>query len=177
MDMNKFEPSEVYEEKPQRVVKQPILEDYNPDDDELPFIPGLPKHQTSNVNAPPQFLDMSNPGQYSVMNNPKPKPVQESFVDEEAAKKPNFGQAEKNKEKYGDMLKNIQDILPDAKYNTNGYSTEKALKILHDSIQMLKDIEYWIPEGKEEYINPLKKIAEPIVRALSAYVDKVEQLK
>jgi hypothetical protein len=90
---------------------------------------------------------------------------------------PNYGEAEKNKEKCDNLLSKIQNVLPDATYNIREYSTDKAIKILHDAIQMLKDIEYWIPEGKEEYINPFKKIAEPIVKALNAYVNKVEELK
>ena len=57
------------------------------------------------------------------------------------------------------------------------YAYSVALKSLHDSIKMLKEIDYWIPPAKEEYVPALKQIAAPIIKALTAYVSKVESLK
>lgn len=57
------------------------------------------------------------------------------------------------------------------------YAVGVAIESIHSAIKVLKDVEYWIPTTHEGLTPKLKEIGSPIVRALSAYAEKIDQLK
>lgn len=177
---------EVFTEEQQSVgQKAPSLEGYDPsqyEDDE-----DIAQVMKSNIRQP-QFLDLSDPSKLARperqesppqgQHNQQPQyhqPVQESFTPA-----PDIYNAEAKLEKLTSIMDKINAVagMTDADGNsTQKFAISIALKSLRDSIRMLEEIDYWIPQGKEKYVPKLKQIAAPIVKALKAYVNSVDQLK
>jgi hypothetical protein len=181
-----------YEEEPQEVANMPSqFENYNPmeDDGDLPYIPQLPhgrRSQQPKLATKPLtegFVDMNNLEQYTA------SPQQGQGVDAtqkfqqtysqfrmEAEAEPSFMDAHKKFDQMKNVLGSIGQLEPDLDAN-QAHAIGSACDSIRKAIQTLKEVEYWLPKGKEEYGPRLAKISEPIVNALTAYVNKVEQLK
>lgn len=178
-----------YEEEPQEVVGMPSqFENYNPmeDDGDLPYIPHLPngrRVQQSKIPVKPLaegFVDINNLGQYT--NNNQQTDGSQKFQQTysqfrmEAEAEPSFMDAHKKINQMRNILGSIGQMEPDLDKNES-HAIGSACESIRKAIQTLKEVEYWLPKGKEEYAPKLAKISEPIVNALTAYVNKVEQLK
>lgn len=160
---------ESYEETPQQMDMAPQIESYDPADDDIPYIPGM---GTPKTNKPPQFVDLSNPASYSNIQ-PNGAPQNESVAPVPEYKKG------LTVDKVRNMMDTMSDLTADTDSdgsNVQKYAFGVAIKSLYDAIKMLKEVDYWIPEGKQGYTESLKKIATPIVQALDAYVKKIEML-
>jgi len=191
---NEFQLPESYDETPQEMVDGgAVMEDYNPLDDDLPYIPSLGTSNSQQQNKQPQFLNLSNPENITNMvangadQNANPNATFNTQLEaEQALKNPNFKSdtfkdtAFKNKGKMASLLDQMNGIVGDSDKDSadvRKHATGVAIKHLYDAIKMLKEVDYWIPEGKEEFAKPLQKIAEPIIQALTAYVNKVSKLE
>jgi len=178
--MEEFKFGESYQEKPQEANQAPKMENYNPND-------GLGQPGVDPNNIPqPQFLDLNNPQNFSnVGNNPQQQqPYMPQYQVPQQPTGPNF-EGIKDKAGMGSKINSIMEMgdkidvdvnTGDSAVNSGKYGITKAVSSLHEAIKMLKDIDYWIPKGKEEYAPQLKKISQPITKALEAYVSKVESL-
>ena len=179
-----------YEEEPQQVQGMPAqYEAYNPmeDDGDLPYIPQLPHGQRAQQNKiatkplTEGFVDINNIGQYT--NNPQKdngstQHFRQTFSKfrMEAESEPSFTDASKKFSQMTNILSAIGDVTPSLD-TEQSHAIGAACDSIRKAIQTLKEVEYWLPKGKEEYGPKLAKISEPIVNALTAYVNKVEQLK
>jgi hypothetical protein len=173
-----------WEDVPQQTPNQPSMEDYNPDDMDLPYIPSMPSVQQ---NTPPAYIDINNIQSYSARSQPQKRNQPNAYKNyalNEGGGAPVFDaspeKAEQNLNKMTDILKKVNGQIeqtdPDD-VNLKQYAIGVAIKSMRDAIRMLQEVDYWIPTGKEEYANKLKVIGSPIAKALNAYVNKVETLK
>jgi hypothetical protein len=182
---HEYQAGESYQEEEQEVSNiPPTLENYNPEGD-IPFMPSMPQRNIKQ----PEFLDLSNPqnlagnnpNSNANPNKPKTNPYTQ-YKDNigEKSNKPNFESAENSREELGTVFDKINKISAGTQKGetvVNRYAINEVIKALHNAINKLKEVDYWIPVSKEEYSPKLKKIAEPIVNAMSAYVNKIEKLK
>lgn len=196
-----YQPGESYVEQEQQIVENgaPTMESYNPaeDDGMMPYIPSG-QTQSPQQNYQPQgqapmqgFIDLDQLGQQKMQaqqeavqqnpnNNPNQQYQQNLSQMSQAPLGPNSMSAHKNLEILENAMGLVQDIASTTKKEGDSnrvYATDVALKSLHGAVSALKEIEYWIPEGKEEYVPKLKQISKPIVDALQQYTDTIERLK
>lgn len=185
-----YQQGESYNEEYQQYVDStPEMESYDPslDDSDLPYMPsmgGVNQYQAYQQHAqrpnPSQgFIDLSNPQSYAVMNEaPMQNPIP-AMMQSPQDVRPNFGGAQTNMSMLSGVLSKIGNIVdesdPQGK-SVKNYATAVAIKNLKTACQMLKEVDLWIPEGKEEYAPKLKKIAQPITQALDAYIQKINEL-
>jgi len=186
----KYQPAESYYEEEQRDVRGAAqqMESYNPmeDDGDLPYIPSLgvgksmqPKMETKDIRE--AFVDINNMHQYtsapknSVDSNQKYQQTYSKYQ-MEAQAEPSFTDASKKFGQMRDILSTIGQLQPDMETN-QAYAIEEASKSIRRAIEVLQDVQYWLPKGKEEYAIPLERISQPIVKALSAYAQKIDELK
>jgi len=196
-DNQEYQPGESYTEEEQQFVEGgvPEMESYNPDDDDsmMPYIPSsqgssplTEQQQTPRGNNPMQgFIDLDQLGD---SQSQKPQQTQQDMVNQYQTNlaqntqpsQPTEMGAMKNLELLESVMDSVEAISNTTQKQGDSnrvYATDATLKSLHSAITALKEIEYWIPEGKEEYVPKLKQIAKPIVDALSSYVSTIERLK
>ena len=189
MEFPQYRQPEVFTEEQQRFVgkKAPTLEGYNPnefdDDDDVSQVmqPTIRK---------PQFLDLSDPsklarpeGQPITSQGGYPQPQrqqQPQYTQEPYTAGPDINNAEAKFEKLSSIMDKINEVA--GTVDADGKSTQKfaisvAIKSMNDTIRMFEEIDYWIPQGKEMYVQKLKQIAAPIHKALKAYVNSINKLK
>ena len=194
-----YQPGESYVEQEQQFIESgaPTMESYNPaeDDGMMPYIPSTQQGQSnpqqmyqpqgqSNMQG---FIDLDQLGQQkmqaqqeAVQNNPNQQYQQNLIQMNQAPSGSNSMSAHKNLEILENAMNLVQDIASTTKKDGDSnrvYATDVALKSLYGAVSALKEIEYWIPEGKEEYVPKLTQIAKPIVDALQQYTDTIERLK
>lgn len=173
-----------WEDIPQQTPNQPSMEDYNPDDVDLPYIPSM---QSVQQNTPPAYIDINNIQSYSARSQPQKRnqgnPYKQYALNEGGGE-PVFDvsreTAEENLNKMTDILKKVNGQIEQTDADSKDlkqYAIGVAIKSMRDAIRMLQEVDYWIPSGKEEYASKLKAIGNPIAKALTAYVNKVETLK
>jgi hypothetical protein len=189
-------PAEHMVEQEQEFSEAPTMESYNPmeDDGDLPYIPSMPQStgmfnqqpMQSQVNPTSGFIDVNNIQNYSNTGQQQQNQMNPNMqfnqnltaMNEQAA--PNFNTAQQNIQKLTGIMGQVNEIAGSTDNEGNDvqrYAYSVAMKSLHDTIKMLKEIDYWIPPSKEEYAPALKQISAPIIKALTAYVTKVESLK
>jgi len=56
------------------------------------------------------------------------------------------------------------------------FALNKALTAFNDAINMLDNVDMWLPTGREHLANQLKPISAPISKALKAYLNKVQNM-
>lgn len=202
MDENQeYVPGESYMEQEQQMVTGDISsETYNPaeDDGMMPYIPTGQSQQPQQTyqpqgQAPMQgFIDLDQLGQQAQQGQQMQQPNQQAQYNPNQQYQQNLAQmnmapegpsalsAHKNLEILENAMGMVQDIASTTKKEGDSnrvYATDVALKSLHGAITALSEIEYWIPEGKEEYVPKLNQIAKPIVDALKNYTDTIERIK
>ena len=183
MSNKEFEFGESYQEENQSM-DAPILENYQ-DTNGM----GQPGINPNNMNQPP-YLDLNDPASFATGGNNQPTQPYIPQYNNQPRNKPNFD-LKKNADlgsKISNLMEMADGITPDTDLSGNPvtgggggnperYAIGVAIKAFHDAIKMLKSVEYWIPSGKEEYTNQLKKVSQPISKALEAYVGKIESLR
>lgn len=200
-----YQPGESYVESEQKNVDTdiPMMESYNPstDDSMMPYVPsgqqssGNQKYQQPQGNAPMQgFIDLNQLGQNQAKNQPQTQSLNENAQQNNPNQQyqqnlanmnsidpgPNTMNAHKNLEILENAMDMVQGISNTTKRegDTNRvYATDVALKSLYAAVSSLDELQYWIPEGKEEYVPKLNQIAKPIKEALSQYTAYIERLK
>lgn len=198
-----YQPGESYVEEEQQYLDggAPTMESYNPmeDDGMMPYIPSNQQgqvnpqqnYQASQQQAPMQgFIDLDQLGQQrmqaqqeAMQQNPNNTPnnmYQQNLAAMQQPVGPNSLSAHKNLEMLESVMDSVESIASTTRKEGDAnrvYATDVALKSLHGAINTLKEIEYWIPEGKDEYVPKLKQIAKPILDALQQYTDTIERLK
>ncbi len=195
-----YQSGESYIEEEQQYInsESPTMETYNPMDDDgmMPYVPSTQKNsnnsqqyiQESNGVEPMQgFIDLNQMGNFSNQNNQQQnqdynpnQQYQQNLVMNQPPSGPNEMNAHKNLELMESVMDKVEGISNTTKKegDTNRvYATDVALKSLYSALSTLKEIEYWIPEGKEELVPKLQQIANPITNALQSYVDSIERLK
>jgi hypothetical protein len=196
-----YQPGESYTESEQQFVDTdiPTMESYNPstDDSMMPYVPSgqsssaTQQYQQPQGNTPMQgFIDLNQLGQNQAQNQAQNESAQQNNPNQQyqqnlsdmnqIAPGPNTMSAHKNLELLENAMGMVQDIASTTKKegDTNRvYATDVALKSLYAAVSSLEEIEYWIPEGKEEYVPKLNQIAKPIKEALSQYTAYIERLK
>lgn len=200
MDENQeYIPGDSYMEEEQQMVTGDISSEvYDPsaDDGMMPYIPSG-QTQSPQQNYQPQgqapmqgFIDLDQLGQQPQQNvqqnqqqqqyNPNQQYQQNLANMSMTPEGPNALSAHKNLEIMENAMGMVQDIASTTQKEGDSnrvYATDVALKSLHGAITALSEIEYWIPEGKEEYVSKLNQIAKPIVDALKNYTDTIERIK
>lgn len=161
--------------------------EYDPmiDDGNMPYIPSnggrsyQQPYQQQQVPIQKGFVDVNNiqnfVGQQGQAQSYQPQ------MYEAASQEPgiDYGQASKNIGEMAnviDIFNTVDQSTPDHSDNET-YAISVALKTLSDAIKVLKDVDYWIPAQHERHTLQLKKVGQPIVRALSVYVEKIEKMK
>ena len=186
----KYKPAEsYYEEEAQDVGGMGMqMESYNPadDDGDIPYIPTLGVGKSVQSTTPTKsineaFIDVNNMNQYAATpqsGNDGADKYHQTYqkYQMEANAEPTFMDAQKNFGKMKDILGAIGQLQPDAG-STEAFAIEAAVDSIRRTIEVLGDVKYWIPKGKEEYAAPLERIAVPILMALKAYAEKVDELK
>ena len=180
--MDEFKFGESFQDKDQEINEAPKLEDYDAND-------GLGQPGIDPNNIPqPSFLDVNNPASYQQPQQPQQQPFMPQY---QIPTGPNFEAVKKNGKGIVSQISNIMEVGNNMTPNTDGQgnvlegnaipnnsqSIGIAIKSLNDAIKVLEGVEYWIPAGKEEYVDQLKQIAVPILKALKPYANKVEQLR
>jgi len=195
-----YKPGESYTEAEQQIVEDDVsavMESYDPtaDDSMMPYIPSTSHGKTVAANQPTQpqgqqtmqgFIDLDSLGSQQQQprnesqENPNDAYKQNLANMSQAATTPNSISAHKNLELLENAMELVQGIASSTKRQGDSnrvYATDVALKSMHGAISSLKEIEYWIPEGKEDYVPKLQQIAKPITEALQQYVNSIERLK
>lgn len=198
-----YVPGESYTETEQQIVTDAdaaaVMEAYDPsaDDSMMPYIPSTTQGKASTQQIPTQpqgqepmqgFIDLDSLGSQRQQPSAKTESQQnpneqykQTLTDmQQTPAAPTELGAMKNLEILENAMGLVQGISDTTKRHgdTNRvYATDVALKALHGAISSLKEIEYWIPEGKEDYVPKLTQIAKPIVDALQQYTDTIERLK
>ena len=177
-------PGESFEEEPQQFANgSPVMEGYNPADSDLPYIPAMPSQQHIKQ---PQFIDLNNPESFARVERQNPQQPQQANpytaykTGPNGEIRPNLENASQNKEQLGSIFDEINGIASTSTIDgsdVKSYATGIAIKTMYDAIKILNEVDYWIPEGKEQYTEPLKRVSASIIKALQAYVSKIEQLK
>jgi len=187
-----FDPNASFMEEDQQQVTNADLSqvEYDPmDDGSMPYMP-----QDGNMYQSPQqagvpiqkgYVDINNIENFSNPqgghpNQPNPQYNQQMY---EATQEPglDYGQAAQNIE----QMSGVTDLFNSVDQSTGGgagsdtdlYAIGVAIKSLRDTIKVLKDVDYWIPQQHSQHSSQLKKIGTPIANALTVYVEKIEKMK
>lgn len=195
-NQHEYIPAEHYVEEEQQTGGAPMMEDYNPmeDDGDLPYIPKMPKssgayarplNEQRSVPLQNGFIDVDNIHNYSnsgaTQQQPNPAATfQKSLAEMQSTATPSFNTAQQNISKLTQIMGDINNIAgttDNAGNDVQKYAYSVAIKSINEAIKMLREVDYWIPPTKSEYAPALKGIAQPIIKALTAYVTKVESLK
>lgn len=190
-----FDPNASYMEEAAQPVYDADLSqvEYDPmiDGGDMPYIPqGRGGHNPyANPYANPKqqqyrpinqgFVDVDNIHNFSnQQRNPQQQFQQQMY---EASQEPgiDYRTAGKNVELMSGALDafNSVDRSTSAGSDNEVYAIGVAIKSIQDAIKVLRDVEYWIPATHERLAPQLKKVGTPIVKALAAYAEKIEQLK
>lgn len=173
--------------------KAPSLDEYDP----YEFNDDVAQMQQQHTQMrPPQFLDLSDPSKIARTENQQVPPQgypQQGYphqgqyphnrqmpIQEVVEPAPDLFNANTRLDELTSIMDKVNAVSQGV--DAEGRSTQQfaigvALKALRDSVKMLEEIDYWIPQGKEKYTPQLKKIAAPIVKALTAYIGTIDKLK
>ena len=186
-----FDPNASYmEESAQPVYDADLSQvEYDPmiDDGDMPYISQGRGGRNPYANPNQQqyrpinqgFVDVNNIQNFSNQHqNPQQHFQQQMY---EATQEPgiDYRTAGKNVELMSGALDafNSVDRSTSAGSDNEVYAIGVAIKSIQDAIKVLRDVEYWIPSTHERLAPQLKKVGTPIVKAVAAYAEKIEQLK
>ena len=131
----------------------------------------------------PKYMDLNNPNSFSPSqnqnNNNQQANFQQAMNENKAPQKPNFTGAthqQKNVKSMMNLMDNISNRTPsavegtgNAKDGSTRQSFEVNIKKLKDAVNALEGLEYWLPPSRGN-VQKLRKIAQPVINALKAYV-------
>lgn len=201
-----FDPNAAFMEVQQQIVhdtdlseQQQIVEnsdlsqvEYDPmiDDGNMPYMashggqPYQQPYQQQQVPIQKGYVDVNNIQNFS---NPQGQqqgqqnPQYQQQMHEAAAQEPglDYGKASQNIGEMSNVMDSFNTVdKSTANHNdTELYAISVAIKTLSDAIKVLKDVDYWIPTQHERHAPQLKKVGQPIVKALSIYADKIGKMK
>ena len=93
---------------------------------------------------------------------------------------PNGLSAYKNLEQMDNMMGTINNIggaTTSDGSDVNEYAIGVAVDALYTAINVLGDVEVWMPQAKAQLTPKLQKSAAPIIKALKSYVAVIERMK
>lgn len=135
-------------------------------------------HQASN--QPVQFVDVNN------LQNQQPQQqtynsaqqFQQALAESYQEPEVSYGEANKNLSRMTGALDvfNSVDTRQSLSSENEEFAIGEAVKAIHKAIHILKEVDYWLPNGHANIAPKLKQVGSPIVKALTAYVNKIEQL-
>lgn len=160
-----------------------VMEGYNPGEYEhdMPYTPSgryqQAPQQQQNYYQNPGYSQQ--PRGYGYPN--QAQNIQQMNVLQEQAQRsqgPTYNDAYRNLEQYDNMLGRLGNIgVTRDDSDVQEYALGVAMESLHSAIKALREIEYWMPKGKEHLTPKFTQAAAPIVKGLQAYLSALERIQ
>ena len=185
-------------------VEGPQMEAYDPTQDDFnqPYIPqgqfGQGNRNYANYNAAPGQMPMQqnfqqpmhNQGQFPNMgmggyqqqampNSMNMNQQAEQMQRDAAQNGPNGLSAYRNLEQMDNMMGTINGISSQTTRDgsdVNQHAVSVAVDALYTAINVLSDVDVWMPPAKSALTPKLQKLAAPMIKALKSYVAAIEKM-
>lgn len=168
-----------------------VMEGYNPAEYEhdMPYVPSgryqQAPQQPQNFYQNPGY---QNPGYGGYQNQPgygypnQPNVQQLNALQEQAQQRsrqgPTYNDAYRNLEQYDNMLSRLGNVTATQdSSDVQEYALGVAMESLHSAMKALREIEYWMPKGKEHLTPKFAQAATPVVKGLQAFLGAMERIQ
>lgn len=154
----------------------PVMEGYDPSeiDHDAPYIP----QNRKNVDPRQRYTQQpyQQPQAYGQPYDTRALNQQQQAAQQSTG--PTYMDAQRNIERYDAMLNGLNGITatPDSS-DAQMYGLGVAMESLHNAIKALKEVEYWVPKGKEHLVPKLTQAAIPIIDVLTKYSSALQRIQ
>lgn len=161
-----------------------VLEGYNPADYEhdMPYMasgryqqrPPQPQQYYQNPGQMPQYGQQPPQG----YGQPNIQGLNYQQEQNQRAAGPSYNDAQRNLERYDNMLNNLGHVnVTRDDSDVQEYALGVAMESLHSAIKALREVDYWIPKGKESLAPKFTQAAAPVLKGLHAYLAAMERIQ
>ena len=166
-----------------------MLEGYNPSeyDHDAPYIASgryqqkPQQRQANNYYQNPGYQQPPTGYGYPNQGYPPQQNMQQINYQQEQMQRsqgPTYADAYKNLERYDNMLNNLGHVnVTQDGSDVQEYALGVAMESLHAAMKALREIEYWMPKGKEHLNQKFGMAATPIIKGLQAYLAAMERIQ